>query len=133
MTTGYPFPGMTGPAFLLFYSGLTGIAAMLAILLRERLRATGHDRPVWGLNSLELAYLAGGKERAVAAVALGFLLAGAASIGVRERFFVIESDGVVLPPEIEPFRPCGRGRSGTKRFATGFFPGSNPFMPGWPP
>jgi hypothetical protein len=63
MTTGYPFPGMTGTDFLLFYSALTAIALMLELVLRERLRATGNDRPVSALNSLELAYLAGGKGR----------------------------------------------------------------------
>jgi uncharacterized protein (TIGR04222 family) len=109
MTTGYPFPGFTGPEFLLFYSGLTGIAVLLAFLLRERLRATGNDLPVRGLNSLELAYLAGGKERAVAAVAVGFLSAGAATMAVGDRLLAIASEGVVLPPELEPLRLCARG------------------------
>jgi uncharacterized protein (TIGR04222 family) len=58
---------------------------------------------------LELAYLSGAKERAVAAVAVGFLSAGAATMAVGDRLLVIESEGVVLPPEFEPLRPCARG------------------------
>jgi uncharacterized protein (TIGR04222 family) len=126
MTTGYPFPGMTGPDFLIFYSVLTGIALIFVFVLRERLRATGNDDPVSGLNFLELAYLAGGKERAAAAVAVGFLSAGAATIDERTRLLIMESNGVVLPPELEPLRSCAQGMIEYTDFRTAVLPRLEP-------
>jgi uncharacterized protein (TIGR04222 family) len=130
MTTGYPFPGMTGPDFLRFYCVITVIALLLVLVLRERLRATGSDRAAWGLNSLELAYLRGGKDRAAMTVAVGFMAAGAAMIDERKELLIIESDGVVLPPELEPFRSCATGMVWCKDFRAAILPRLEPIHAG---
>ena len=130
MTTGYPFPDMTGPDFLRFYVVMTGIAVMLMLVLRERLRATGDERLVGDLNSLQLAYLAGGKDRAAATVMVGFFSAGAVTIDKRKQLLSVESEGVVLPPELEPLRSCTHGMIRYKDFRMAVLPGLEPIYAG---
>src|SRR5262249_48331199 len=130
MTTGYPFPDMTGPDFLQFYLSLAGAALMLVLILRELLRASGSHRPVGGLNSVELAYLSGGKDRAAATVAVGLMSAGAAVMDVRKELLVAENVGVTLPPELEPFRSCAYGMIWCKDFRTVVLPRLEPVHAG---
>ena len=126
MTTGYPFSGMTGPDFLLFDATLTAVAFLLVLVLRERLRATGGGRPVRGLNPLELAYLAGGPNRAAATVAVGFFSAGAAMLDERKQRLTIATDGIVLPNELEPLRTCAQGVVQCKDFRAAVLPRLEP-------
>ncbi|MEA3156127.1 MAG: hypothetical protein QOK44_3716, partial [Betaproteobacteria bacterium] len=79
-----------------------------------------------GLNPLELAYLAGGPNRAAATVAVGFFSAGAAMLDERKQRLTIATDGIVLPNELEPLRTCAQGVVQCKDFRAAVLPRLEP-------
>ncbi len=97
---------LSGPSFLLVFAAMAVVAAGAAMALRWWL--TGVDRPPFSgaLSAIELAYLAGGRRRAVEAAAVGHLHRGdprdpralmAASAGEAEAVAArLEEDGLLL-------------------------------------
>lgn len=108
----------TAEPFLTLYVALVAAAFIFALVQDRRLRRDdGRSPPEREFDLLEMAWLAGGRERAASTVILGFLDAGAARLrppvafgglrGVPQLAF--DDSRAVLPPPFGPFRGTLRG------------------------
>ncbi|WP_430910594.1 TIGR04222 domain-containing membrane protein [Methylobacterium sp. sgz302541] len=118
--TGNPLD-LNGAAFLWLYLKVAVGTLLLSILLgpltRLVLQALSPDGEPGTLNTLELAYVAGGADRAADLVALTLLSSGAASVESLEQRIVIDAADAALPPEIRPFLDCAAGPTPRGAFA----------------
>lgn len=114
----------TAEPFLTLYVALF-VAALVFVLVQDRNLRKGSGRaPLRDLDLVELAWLAGGRERAAGAVILGFLDAKAARFNQANALghsrgrpeLVIDDRGVPLAPPFEPYRGLVRGEVSHKTF-----------------
>lgn len=98
-----PLDWTAGP-FLTLQACLAAASLLGALFLRERMRRAGPMAPPASLDVVELAYLAGGPERACDAVVIGLVDAGAASYGSQSGIVTVEDRRVPLPRHLERFR-----------------------------
>ena len=94
----------TAVPFLAFYV-IVAASAFAAVFVRRRsLISAGDAGDDAKTNFIELAYLAGGKQRAADAVLVAFLAAGAATLDAKQQIFWLENPSIILPRELERFR-----------------------------
>lgn len=114
----------TAEPFLTLYVALF-VAALVFVLVQDRNLRKGSGRaPPRDLDLVELAWLAGGRQRAAGAVILGFLDAKAARFnrprafgGLRGRLdFEVDDRGLSLAAPFEPYRGLVRGEVSHKVF-----------------
>ncbi len=124
-----PLDWTAGP-FLTLYVTLAVAALVFAIVQDRRLRQ-GPGRAIpRDLDLVELAWLAGGRQRAAGAVILGFLDAKAARLrspgllgGLRGApEFEVDDRGLALAPPFEPYRGLVRGEVTHKAYVEALGP-----------
>jgi uncharacterized protein (TIGR04222 family) len=97
----------TAQPFLILQAALAAAAVIAALIVRAVLRR-GPSRP-FDLDLVELAYLAGGRERAADTAIVGLIDAGAVSFSPTSGLITVENRGAPLSAPLEPFRPVAEG------------------------
>lgn len=97
----------TAQPFLTLQAALAAAAVIAALVVRAALRQ-GQSRP-FDLDLVELAYLAGGQERAADTAIVGLIDAGVASFSPASGLITVENRAAPLSAPLEPFRPLAEG------------------------
>ncbi len=103
----------SGDAFLTLYVS-SGGALLVALWLWRDLIGPGRGDGA-GLDTLHIAYLAGGPERAADTALVGLFEAGAASLDSTSGGIAFDRSAMV-PPALQPFRALGPGATDRTAF-----------------
>ncbi len=109
----------SGGDFLTLYIFLAGAVLILLQVWRNRLGPRQAAADPKGLDAIQIAYLAGGPQRAMDTALVALFEAGAAVLDPRRRIAAINRD-IYVAPEFQPFRHVSLGETGRQDFHAEF-------------